>query len=307
MQQLIVIVIIVVIILIGLAIAWIYSNGSDINYDNIVKNVGKHRRYDIIPRSNENMQKNAHIWKGILSDKKNTRISQLAKRAGGRNMRSALVDTKFGRVVKNMSLPADQFHCNSCWAISTCQAVSDRLRLNGKISNDDELNYYQFHDHIIEVTPEIDGCDYGAYIQIGMDMMDKIGAPLMSQTLDRDFNDTPIKSDTKIPTFKTVEWKRISPSQIKNELETNGTVVAMINLYDSLYDFVGTGIYRPRAGEQSDPNMLHMISIVGYDDRDNTWIIRNSYGNTSGYKGFIKVPMGDNKLGTELDVFAPVI
>lgn len=306
MQELIIIIIIVVIIMIGLAIAWIYSNGNDINYDNIIKNVGKHRKYDIIPRSNENRQKNARTWKNILSGKRSEQKGQ-QRRAGSANRNGALMDTQFGRVVKNMSLPADQFHCNSCWAISTCQAVSDRLRLNGEISNDDELNYYEFHDHIVEITPELDGCDYGAYIKTGMDMMDKIGAPLMSQTIDRNFNDTAIPSDTKVPTFKTIEWKKIPASEIKNELETNGTVVAIINLYDSFYNFVGTGAYRPRAGEQSDPDMVHMISIVGYDDRDNTWIIRNSYGSTSGFKGFVKIPMGDEKLGTELDVFAPII
>lgn len=230
--------------------------------------------------------------------------------------RNVLESTAYGMVVKGMLPPADQGDCNACWAISTCQAVSDRLHLEGKILGD-QLNYYAYHDIITARTPDNDGCQYGANLQTGLERFVTDGAPLMSQSKDRTFDGAFIKSDTQAKSIKVKGWRQLTVydsyggtnmsatiSAMKRDLQTKGTLVGVINLFDSFNYFAGPGVYRPSSTESTDESMAHMISVVGYDDRDNTWILRNSYNTSWGYNGFVKVPQGDRKIDLESYIYA---
>lgn len=211
--------------------------------------------------------------------------------------------------VPRVSAPANQFTCNSCWAISVCQAVSDRYRLKGVPEfQNDELNYYTFHDCISNHTDEADNCMTGADVLTGMNEMTNYGAHLMSQTKDRSFDDECIASDELAPTYKTKGWRRLTnPDDIKKELVTNGSVVATMNIYPSFDKFVGASAYIPDMGERADDSFIHMISIVGYDDVDHTWLVRNSYGESFGNKGFIKIKQQDPRMEIEQNCYAPII
>lgn len=222
--------------------------------------------------------------------------------------RSALIDTPDGRIVNGYLPATDQYNCNSCWAIATCQCISDRMHLMGRLAPGDQLNYIAYHDMIVAQTPDVDGCATGALINTGMDMMVSYGAPLKSETADRVFDDTHLPNDMNARRIKVKGWKKIkSTNAIKKELETSGTVVGIINLYDSFQDFVGSSPYVPLGSERPDSAMAHMVSIVGYDDADHTWIIRNSYGLYFGFNGLAKVRQGDRKLDLESDVYAPIM
>jgi len=189
--------------------------------------------------------------------------------------------------------------------------------LRGEIP-DDQLNYYAYHDIMISKTPSMDGCSSGTYLNTGLDMFVQNGAPLMSQTRDRNFNDRYYPSDLLANSYRVQRWRELTAkdpygnldiqrtvSNIKRELETKGSIVTVINIYDSFESFRGSGVYEPGASEYIDPNMSHMVSIVGYDDRDNTWIIRNSYGTSYGYNGYLKIRQGDQRMGVEEYVYAP--
>lgn len=214
--------------------------------------------------------------------------------------------TFFGLMMRNRVPAADQRSCNACWAVATIQAMSDRLRYMEVIPTNDQLNYYVFHDRIVYETGDND-CVSGALLETGMNMSISEGAPLMSQTKDRGFNDTIDPYDLRIPTYKAKRWIQIHGiDNIKRELDTRGTVIAVINLYDSFVNHIGAEPYQPYHNEYEDEDMAHMICIVGYDDRDNTWILRNSYGSKSGVNGYIKVYQGDPSMDTEHYVYAPI-
>lgn len=210
----------------------------------------------------------------------------------------------------NLVQPVNQFSCNACWAIATSQVVSDRLHLQGKLPQDDEINYYAYHDIVVNLTPEHDGCEVGAFLETGMDMFTTHGAPLMSETRDRQFDDKAISSDKSARMIRTSGWKNLSGAsvaQIKQEIASNGPVVATMNIYGSFDNFRGPGIYSPLPSESADSSMLHMVSIVGYDDSDSTWIVRNSYGTSWGNNGLVKIKQGDRRMDIEQYVYAPIL
>lgn len=221
--------------------------------------------------------------------------------------RDIIQDTSYGNIIRSICSPADQEYCNSCWAISVAQVISDRLRLRGEIDINDELNYYALHDWASSTNNINDGCNYGSYPSTGMNWAVDKGIPLMSESRDRSFDDKIIRGDMNGRLFQIEDWLEDDISNMKKILRTRGSVMIIINLYDSFDSFTGSGIYQPREGESIDPYMSHMLSVVGYNDTDNTWILRNSYGKSWGFNGLIKIPMNDRRIIDEGKIYYPRI
>lgn len=220
---------------------------------------------------------------------------------------SATYMSPSGRWVRDITLPADQKKCNSCWAIATCQVMSDRLRLQLKIRGSDELNYYAFYNYMHDTNPSLGSCKQGAYDDTGRKESMNVGAPLMSVAHDSRFGVHEIPSDRYLYHYKAKGWKKLNtPTQIKEELDYRGPVTTIINLYDSWYNFMGMGPYIPDPREQTSGEQ-HMVSIVGYDDRDGTFILRNSYGQNWGSNGFVKIKQTDRKLDVLSNTYAPIL
>jgi hypothetical protein len=215
--------------------------------------------------------------------------------------------TPSGRWVRDITMPANQGHCNSCWAIATCQAMSDRMRLKGIIPLNDELNYYTFFDYMHQTDPSLGSCSEGAYDDTGRLESMNVGAPLMSVAPDSMFGVDEAYGDEYLPHYKALGWTHLyTTSDIRNQLDYNGSVTVIINLYDSWYNHMGIGPYIPGPNEKP-CGELHMVSLVGYDDRDNTFIVRNSYGRNWGWQGFVKIKQNDQKLNVLYSAYAPIV
>lgn len=222
-------------------------------------------------------------------------------------MTSVTYSTASGRWVRDISPVVDQKDCNSCWAIATCQVMSDRLRLLGEIGMNDQLNYYAFYDYMHDRDPSLGSCEQGAYDDTGRVESVNVGAPLMSQAPDRQFGVPEYRGDQYLYHYKARSWYQLhTPQQVKMDVDHYGPVTCILTLYPSWNDHMGLGPYTPNVGEQPTGG-LHMTSIVGYDDRDNTFIIRNSYGQDWGEMGFVKVKQTDQKLNVLSSIYAPIL
>lgn len=221
--------------------------------------------------------------------------------------RTTTYSTPSGKWVRDITMPFDQKDCNACWAIATCQVMSDRLRLQRKIGLSDQLNFFNFYNYMHDLEPDLGSCILGAYEDTGRVVSMEEGAPLMSESPDNMFGVPEYIDDDSLYHYKAKGWRQLrTPNEIKAELDHRGPVTAIITLYDSWNDFMGMGPYSP--GPRERPNgELHMLSIVGYDDRDGTWILRNSYGTNWGSQGFVKIKQTDPKLHVLDSVFAPIL
>ena len=89
-------------------------------------------------------------------------------------------------------------------------------------------------------------------------------------------------------------------TSIKNALIQQGPLSAGMVVYDDFFGYSG-GVYE-HPGSDPDP-MNHMVVIVGYDDAQNCWICKNSWGIGWGEDGWFRIVYGDCKIGQEILYF----
>ena len=97
------------------------------------------------------------------------------------------------------------------------------------------------------------------------------------------------------PYIKLTGWSQtLSIADRKNMLSTKGPMVAGMAVYQDFYSY-NTGVYRHTSGSLVG---YHAISVVGYDDADECWICKNSWGTGWGDNGWFKIGYGECSLDT---------
>ena len=89
-------------------------------------------------------------------------------------------------------------------------------------------------------------------------------------------------------------------TSIKNALIQHGPLVAGMVVYSDFHGYTG-GVYEHPGSDPDDMN--HVVVIVGYDDAQNCWICKNSWGTGWGEDGWFKILYGDCKIGQEIVYF----
>lgn len=85
-------------------------------------------------------------------------------------------------------------------------------------------------------------------------------------------------------TVKITEWGWVDHDEdsIKEALIEYGPLTICIFVYEDMYDYNG-GVYR-----RSTDNIVggHLVSLMGYDDVTQSWLVKNSWGTTWGDNGW---------------------
>ena len=97
------------------------------------------------------------------------------------------------------------------------------------------------------------------------------------------------------PYIKIVGWSSVlTVSERKNILATKGPVVGGMAVYSDFFSYSG-GVYRHVSGSLAG---YHAISVVGYDDTEQCWICKNSWGPGWGDSGWFKIGYGECQIDT---------
>lgn len=83
-----------------------------------------------------------------------------------------------------------------------------------------------------------------------------------------------------------------SSSDIKQAIKNYGPVTVYVAVFEDFYDYAG-GIYTSTYGDYLG---LHAVSIVGYDDNNQYWICKNSWGTGWGESGYFRIAYSENIL-----------
>jgi hypothetical protein len=93
-------------------------------------------------------------------------------------------------------------------------------------------------------------------------------------------------------TVKIQDWGWIDYSieSIKTALIEYGPLIICFRFYQDFFYYSG-GIYTPKWGGWAGG---HVVSLVGYDDNDECWIVKNSWGQTWGEDGYFRLAYDAN-------------
>jgi len=196
----------------------------------------------------------------------------------------------------------NQGNCGSCYAFGSLATFETVINMARKTPNADvDLSEQFIVSCGSEWTSGILGCD-GGYFTSTFNFIETYGSipeacfpytsgssgyvPPCSQKCSN-WQDLVINIDS---------WQTVASdiTSMKNALITYGPLTVTMTVYDDFFDYNG-GVYE-HPGSDPDP-INHMVSIVGYDDANNCWICKNSWGRSWGEDGWFRIVYGDCKIG----------
>ncbi len=82
------------------------------------------------------------------------------------------------------------------------------------------------------------------------------------------------------------DWVNVEDDDIKQALIDHGPLIVCVNFHKDFFYYKG-GIYNHIWGRMAGG---HVMTLVGYDDNEQCWIIKNSWGTNWGDEGWLKIP-----------------
>ena len=98
-------------------------------------------------------------------------------------------------------------------------------------------------------------------------------------------------------TYISAYRKLSSIAEMKSELMNNGPLISSMQVYEDFMNYHGYGVYSHVTGNSVGG---HCICIVGYNDTDNCWIAKNSWGPAWGNTGFFRIKYGECGIDYEM-------
>lgn len=187
----------------------------------------------------------------------------------------------------------DQGQLGSCTGNSIAGAIQfEQMKQNMNSFTPSRLFIY-YNERVLEHTVNSDS---GAQIRDGMKVVAKLGAPPETDwpyDITKFADKPPASAFTDAAKNKVTSYQRVnrSLSQFKGCLASGYPFVFGFTVYDS---FESTTVAQTGHASMPLPNEQvaggHAVMAVGYDDQNQWFIVRNSWGTTWGMKGYFTLP-----------------
>jgi len=103
-------------------------------------------------------------------------------------------------------------------------------------------------------------------------------------------------SDWQNRLTKIASYSNHSTMEARKNAIAAGPVLAGMEVWSDFFSY-GTGVYvKSAAATRLNPRGYHCICVVGYDDSQQCWIIKNSWGTGWGEAGFMRMKYGQTDL-----------
>lgn len=196
------------------------------------------------------------------------------------------VDWRNARGGNRVSEVRNQAACGSCVAFAICATAESRLSIlkNQPASWLDLSEAHLFFCGCSECCEE--GWDFPSALE---------HARMVGIGLESDMPYAPPQPCRQItPVVKIPEWtSHLADNDRKDAIATLGPVLAAVQVYEDLL-YYKSGVYRHVIGDELG---LHAVSVVGYDNDEACWIIKNSWSKDFGEDGFVRI--GYHELETD--------
>jgi C1A family cysteine protease len=187
----------------------------------------------------------------------------------------------------------DQGGCGSCVSFACCGAIESMTLINSGSSLDlaeADSHFCSSHgatcagwwpDECLDQIIARGVCDEGRFLYATAFPNGDIWAnpPQCILAADRDKHAVKIVSRVELP----------DPATVKNYLTNIGPVAGCFTVYDDFYHYK-TGVYHHVTGNISGG---HCVLIIGYSEKEQCWIGKNSWNSSWGDNGFFKIAYSD--------------
>ena len=195
----------------------------------------------------------------------------------------------------------EQKGCSSCWAIASAAALESSILITSH-TPDVDLNLSE--QALVSCDSRNLGCR-GGWPDRAMSYLQTIGIPLET--------DAPYSSgETGIDgvctaamqqnTYRVTEFEKVATSveSIKRALIQYGPLLTQYVIFEDFMTYE-SGVYRHVEGFIEG---IHAVTIVGYDDTEQSWIVKNTWGPGWGEGGYFRIRSGTNECAIEEQVYA---
>jgi C1A family cysteine protease len=184
----------------------------------------------------------------------------------------------------------DQQNCGSCVSFSTCATIESRIKL---ACQDAAMTPDLSEAHLFFCgCPNccVPGWNFVPALEF---------ARLTGVATDADFlyqpQNQPCPSGLQ-PYVKIKAYTELLATDTrKSVLAAKGPVVAGLAIYSDFYNYTG-GVYRQTSNTLEG---YHAVSCVGYDDGQQCWIVKNSWGPGFGEAGYFRIGYGECGIDTD--------
>lgn len=276
---------------------------GDSKFEDKFKHQG--RNHFISEDDKERLNKNLNSYKAFLNIDSNIEMAEPKK----------LPESFDWRLVYPICFytPRQQGDCGSCYSFSATFALESRMCIKSfgkfpiRLSQQDLLscdnkNQKCFGDTIVNTYSYLENygvCSYNCKPYVS-------GNLFMPPCTLKCVN--PSESFTRYRAYLNSFWASNDIDEIKNNLMNLGPLSTYMQTYEDMHIFRGPGIYEHKIGKQTD---YHAIVIIGWgkDIRKGKeyWILRNSWGESWGDKGYFKVYFNDLEINEFVCASSPMI
>jgi hypothetical protein len=205
----------------------------------------------------------------------------------------------------------DQQECGSCYAFATLATLETLIKFD---QNDPLFDTDLSEQYLVSCGPwgNRNGYDYGGclgnYSDYVGDFLMFVGVP-DEDCFPYDENQLigiePLCdgacSDWMSRVTTITGWSYIAPQATLylphpdaiKEVLVNKPVPCGMNIYEDFKNYVG-GVYEPLTGQENLGG--HLVCIIGYDDSQSCWIVKNSWGSHWGENGFFRISYNETAI-----------
>ncbi|MCU0578956.1 MAG: protease inhibitor I42 family protein [Desulfobacterota bacterium] len=200
----------------------------------------------------------------------------------------------------------NQGSCGSCWAFGTVAPLEAVLKIRQGLSVDLSEQYLvscsfnEAYDY---------GCGGGWFAHQYHQWKVPPGEPLSGAVKEADYPYTGTDSACTPPHThpqKITNWRYVNPSNpysipsesaVKNAIATYGPLAAAVCAGPAMAAYRG-GIFATDEGRTAcNGSVNHAIALVGWNDSEGTWIMRNSWGASWGEGGYMRIKRNVSNIG----------
>ena len=184
----------------------------------------------------------------------------------------------------------DQGECGSCVAFAACATVEGTLAVEKQLQIDLSEAYLFYCVAEAKQGRRCGGPKMGWYPKKALQAIAGAGVPdeacFPYSAGDRNCGAI---NNWQRRAVKIAEWTPLDrPAQMKQWIATRGPAIGSMQVYED-FQMYGGGIYRYAAGDKVGG---HAVCVVGYNDPDRYWIIKNSWSTGWGEDGFARIAYG---------------